>query len=406
MRVLLVNSVCYGSTGSIAGGVGHILAGAGHEALLCYGRGNPPGETPGFRLESGAEVAAHVLVARLADGMGYGSRSATKRLIAKIEAFRPDVIHLHNIHGYYLDIRLLFPYLKRAGIPLVWTLHDCWAFTGHCAYFDREGCARWQTGCGACPRDRGEYPALWGPDRSRENYETKRALFTGLPNLTLVSPSRWLCGLVKASFLSGYPVEVLPNGIDLALFRPTPSDIRDRHGLSGKWLILGVANVWEPRKNLPAFYELRRLLPQTDAIVLIGLTERQISALPDGVLGLPRTAGPEELAAWYTAADVFCDPTLEENFPTTHLEALACGTPVVTYDTGGSGEMLDRYCGEVVPTGDIAALAAAMDRAATLHREDCVLRASRYGRETRLAAYLDLYTELIHNHANEGEVRL
>lgn len=394
MRIALLNSVCYGSTGKIARGIASHVRAAGGEARVYYGRGSSFGDTDAVRIESNAEVYAHLACARLSDRQGFYSKMATKRLIRALAAFDPDVVHLHNLHGYWLDMETLFPFLAAFQKPVVWTLHDCWPFTGHCAYFDAANCMRWQTGCYACPK-RSEYPQSLLLDRSARNYMDKKRLFTAVPNMTFVTPSQWLAERVGDSFLRAYPACVLPNGIDLTVFRPTESALRERYGLVGKRLLLGVAQVWEPRKGMDMLLQLRKRLPTEYAMALIGLNGEQMEQLPAGVLGLPRTKDAAELAAWYTAADVLVDCTCEENFPTTHLEALACGTPVATFAAGGSAEMLTETCGVGVPVGDLEALRLAVDQATTLRGADCLAQARRYDTNERLAAYLPLYEELL-----------
>lgn len=277
-----------------------------------------------------------------------------------MECFRPDVVWLHNLHGYYLNIGLLFGWLKEhPQIRVLWTLHDCWAFTGHCAHFSAVGCDRWRSGCGVCPQLRA-YPKTYGPDRTQAYYRYKRACFTGVADLTLIVPSEWLARTVKQSFLSGYPVEVRRNQIDRNIFRPTPSDFRARYGLAGKTVVLGAASVWTREKGLPDFCRLREKLDSRYAIVLVGVTEKQKSGLPAGILALPRTADAEELAGIYSAADVFVNPTHQDTYPTVNLEARACGTPVVTYDVGGSPESAGGE--HIAAEGDIDGLAEEIRR--------------------------------------------
>lgn len=393
MKVALLNSVCYGSTGKIARGVAGLVRGAGGDARIFYGRADARGDCDAVRVEAPAEVYAHLLRARFSDRQGFYSVAATKGLVKQLEAYDPDVIHLHNLHGYWLDMETLFSYLARADKPVVWTLHDCWPFTGHCAYFDITGCARWQTGCRDCPEKRG-YPASLLLDRSERNYADKKRLFTAVPKMTLVTPSSWLSDLVRRSFLRNCEIRVLPNGVDLTVFRPVESDLSVRFGLTEKTILLGVAQVWDARKGLSSFTALRRLLPEQYAIVLVGLTEKQIAGLPSGIIGLPRTKDAAELAKWYSAADVYIDCTHEENFPTTHLEALACGAPVVTFDAGGSAEMLTDACGAAVQVDDLIKMRAAIEASLMLTRSACIRQAARYGEAERLGAYLSLYEEI------------
>ncbi len=396
MKIALLNSVCTGSTGKIACGIARLLMRDGHDARIFYGRGGAPEDVRAERIEGDFSVYAHVLKTRLLDRHGFGSAAATRTLVKQLAAYGPDVIHLHNLHGYWLHLPTLFSYLRQSGRPVLWTLHDCWTFTGHCAYFDAAQCAGWRTGCGRCPQ-KNAYPKSVFIDASAKNHAGKRKLFTAVPGLTLATPSNWLAGLVKTSFWQKTSVRILPNGVDQAVFLPTESDLRTRYGLAGKRVLLGVANVWEPRKGLDTFFELRGRLDDRYIIVLVGLSPGQLTALPPGMLGLARTASARELAAWYTTADVFVDPTCEENFPTTHLEALSCGTPVVTFCAGGSAEMLTDECGVGVPVGDVSALAGGVLRALQMRRAACLTQAEQYDQTRRLGAYIDLYAQLAEN---------
>lgn len=354
MKVFQINTVCgVGSTGRIATDLYHVLAEEGHSCCVAYGRGTAPAGIDSYKIGSTLDVYAHTMCSRMTDGEGLYSSSATKRLVEKIEAYAPDIIHLHNIHGHYLNYPILFRFLKEYDRPVVWTLHDCWPFTGHCAHFDFIGCQLWQSGCHDCPQ-LNAYPQSYGMDHSRENFARKKQLFTGLRQLVLVTPSQWLADLVKKSFLGTYPVQVIHNGIDTTVFKPTPSDFRERYGLQDKKIILGVASPWTARKGLQDFIKLSKMLPEDWKIVLVGLSKKQLKTIPAAITGIERTNNVQELAQIYTAADVFFNPTYEDNYPTTNLEAIACGTPVITYDTGGSPECVSESVGAVVPQGDMS----------------------------------------------------
>lgn len=338
MKVFQINTVCgVGSTGRIATDLYHVLKKEGHSCCIAYGRGKAPADVDSYKIGSTADFYLHTFFSRLTDGEGLFSEGATRRLLKKIQEYDPDIIHLHNIHGHYLNYPILFHFLQKYHKPVVWTLHDCWAFTGHCAYFDYVGCQLWQEGCQNCPQLK-SYPQSYGIDHSAENYARKKELFTGIERLHIVTPSQWLADLVKKSFLKEYPVTVIHNGIDTSVFTPTESDFRKQHGLENKKILLGVASPWTPRKGLQDFIKLAPMLPENWKIVLVGLSKRQLAHLPSDILGLERTNNTKELAQIYTAADVFFNPTYEDNYPTTNLEAIACGTPVITYDTGGSPE--------------------------------------------------------------------
>lgn len=356
MKLLQINSTCgFGSTGRIAVDILNTVTENSGDGIICYGRGTASSGVRSYKTGNEMLVKIHGVLSRITDRQGFYSTKATKDLIRKIEEYNPDIIHLHNIHGYYLDVRVLFDYLKKCGKPVVWTLHDCWAFTGHCAYFTLSGCEKWQTGCSNCPSKK-EYPQSLICDNSKKNYLEKKELFTGLANMTLVTPSVWLKELVGKSFLGEYPVKVINNGINIDVFKPTESDFRKKYSIENKKIFLGVASVWEERKGLGDFIKLADLLKEDEKLILVGLTGKQISELPNGIIGIERTESARELAEIYSAADVFLNPTYEDNYPTTNLEAISCGTPVVTYETGGSPESLSNGRGISVEVGDIEAM--------------------------------------------------
>lgn len=361
MKILMINSVCgIKSTGRICTDLADELTKRGHIVKVAYGRGQVPPtyKNMTYRIGHEADAYIHGCYARLCDASGWGSKTATERLIAWIKDFDPDVIHLHNLHGYYLNIQILFDYLKKANKRVIWTLHDCWPFTGHCCYFDYVQCEKWKTGCSNCPQ-KNEYPAslLW--DRSEINYIRKKALFSGMDHLLIVTPSRWLASLVKSSFLSAYPVYVIPNWVNLHRFIYTHGDFRARYHIKRKYIILGVASVWDRRKGLDVFLKLNCTLGDDYQIILVGLSEKQQKELPKGIIGISHTSSTEELAEIYSSADLFLNPTYEDNYPSTNLEAIACGTPVISFDSGGSGESADLF-GIKVPKNDIEALKQAI----------------------------------------------
>lgn len=336
-RILFINSVCNGSTGTICKNLYKAAERNGHICCIAYGRGQAPNEFNTIRVGNKIDFYFHVLKARLFDASGFGSKFATRQLIKEIDRFKPDVIHLHNIHGYYINVEILFDYLrKHPEIKKIWTLHDCWSFTGHCPHFEYERCKQWQTGCKKCIRTN-KYPKSY-IDRSAINYIKKRNLFVGISNMLLVSPSEWLSNLISVSFLKRYPIKVINNGVDTNLFKYTKSEIKEKYKIKNKKVILGVASVWDEKKGLDIFKKLSEQIGNEYKIVLIGLSNKQIKSLPDNMIGINRTEDVHELVKWYSAATVFLNPTLEDNYPTTNLEAIACGTPVITFNTGGSPE--------------------------------------------------------------------
>ncbi len=368
MNILFINSVCgIRSTGRIVTEQAEKYMAQGHTCRIAYGRETVPDKYKAISYRIGTEMAVRIngLKARLLDNEGLNARSATKRFIEWANSYDPDVLWLHNLHGYYIHIGLLFDWIKsRPHMQVRWTLHDCWAFTGHCAYFTAAKCDKWKTGCTDCPQKK-SYPTCYGVDGSSRNYEKKAAAFRGVANMTLVTPSKWLADLVKESFLKEYPVEVRHNTINEKVFCPTPGRFKPRHGLQEQKVVLGVAGVWDARKGLTDFLKLAEVLDETYTMVLVGVDRKQQKQLPKGVVAIPRTNSPEELAEIYSDADVFVNPTYEDNYPTVNLEAQACGTSVVTYDTGGCRETLRDERSLFVPTGDLRAVAAAIERIVT-----------------------------------------
>ena len=395
MKVVQINSVCgVGSTGRIAVDISKKLNDEGIENYIFYGTGHSDFEN-GIKFGGTLNLRTHQLGTRLFGKHGFYSRKATKKLIEKIREVDPDIIHLHNIHGHYLNVEVLFEYLASSNKKVIWTLHDCWSFTGHCAYYDYVNCNKWQTECNNCPALR-EYPRSLIFDRSKESFKDKKRIFNSVEDLTLVTPSRWLEEETKKSFLSKYPVQVINNGIDLSNFKPSIGDFRKKHGIEEKFIILGVAGVWERRKGLDYFLELAKKAKDDDVIVLVGLSQEQLNKLPKNIIGISRTNSVKELAEIYTTADVFVNPTLEDNFPTTNLEALACGTPVITFDTGGSPEAVDDQTGIVVEKGDLEGLIKAVQYIKVKWKEKntglYLERAKRnFDKNDKFGEYIELY---------------
>ncbi len=400
MKVLQINVSCgRGSTGRIATDIHKLLLEQGHESVIAYGRGEAINCDNTIKIGNNIDFYKHALKTRLLDEHGFGSKKATEDFIDKIINYNPDIIHLHVVHGYYLNIEILFNFLKKYNKPVVWTLHDCWAFTGHCIHFDYANCNKWETHCQKCPEKK-SYPKSIFIDNSYNNYEKKKKLFTGLDKLTLVTPSEWLAKLVKRSFLKEYPVKVINNGIDLNVFKPVPNNFRERHNLTNKFIILGVAHKWNRRKGFEYFIELSKLIEPDEAIVLVGLSKNQLKQLPKNIIGITRTNNVKELAEIYTTADVFFNPTLEDNFPTVNLESLACGTPVITYNTVGSIETIDDTTGFMVEKGDlenaIRIIRKIKSEGKEKYSESCIKRANKYyNKDDKFQEYIELYKNAI-----------
>lgn len=396
MRIFQINGGVFGSTGKIMFGIAEVAREQGHEVICASpvtstNRHREPAEDY-YKIGSYYGRCFSVLLARITGLEGCFSVFSTRKLIREMKRFGPDVVHLHSIHNSYLNIPMLFSYLKKSGVKVVWTLHDCWAFTGHCPHFTMAGCDKWKTGCHGCPQYR-EYPQSYR-DNAGLMYTLKKKWFTGLRNLTLVTPSDWLAGLVKESFLKDYTVKVIHNGIDLNIFRPTESDFRKKYHCEDKILLLGVAFGWGKRKGLDVFIELAKRLDERYQIVLVGTDETVERQLPENVIAIRRTQNQKELAEIYTAADVFVNPTREDNYPTVNMEAIACGTPVITFRTGGSPESLDATCGRVVEQEDLAGLMSALRELcenSDKMKEACRIRAADFELRTKFSEVVSLY---------------
>lgn len=357
MRILFINSVCgVRSTGRIVTDLALQFLAQGDEVRIAYGRYCAPEQFReiSYRIGTEHDVRVAALKARIFDNEGFNALCNTKRLTEWAENYDPDVVWLHNLHGYYLNIEELFRWIKsRPQMQVRWTLHDCWAFTGHCAYFTIANCTCWKECCQDCPQTM-QYPKCIFKDNSKENFRRKRAAFCDVKHMTLITPSYWLASLIKQSFLREYPVEVVHNQIDAVVFKPTYGSFRSRYGLENKKVILGVASVWDRRKGYADFLKLAGMLDDSYAVVMVGLSKSQIKALPASIICIERTDSATELAEIYTSADVFVNLTYEDNYPTVNLEAQACGTPCLTYRTGGSVESVPPE--NVVDQGDLNAL--------------------------------------------------
>lgn len=397
MRTILQINVTanWGSTGKIAEQIGRVIISNAADSYIAYSRIANQSSSSLLKIGNKISFFFHVILARFFDKAGLGSFYATKRLLSTITEIAPDIIHLHNIHGYVLNYKLLFNYINEHDIPVVWTFHDCWAFTGHCAHFVTANCDRWKTECYDCPLKR-EYPASVLFDNSRSNYRLKKKLFSLCKNLTIVPVSYWMSDFVRQSFLKEKDIEVIHNGIDLNIFRPQPNSKANNK----KFQVLAVSNVWNKDKGLYDIIHLRKLLSEEYHIVVVGVSAEQVTMFPKGITAIQRTQNVEELVELYSVSDVFINPTYADTFPTVNLEALACGTPIITYNTGGSPEAIDENTGIVVAQGDVKGLADAICKIkeTPLSSEACRKRAEDYfDKDKCYNKYIELYNRLLNN---------
>lgn len=403
--LLQINSVVnYGSTGRIAEEIGISAINQGWNSYIAYGRKKGLSKSKVIKIGSPMDIRLHGLATRLLDRHGFASAMATRHLITRIEEIKPDIIHLHNLHGYYLNIKLLCNYLASKDFPLVWTLHDCWAITGHCTNFESINCLKWIVQCHDCPQ-KTIYPASYLLDQSRRNFNDKKMLFTSFKKLTIVSVSKWLGSIMQRSYLSKYPLEIINNGIDMDIFKPGQSnELIQKYNPDKKFLILGVASDWNRNKGFYDFIELSRRLGSDYKIIMLGLNSFQIRHIPNCIVGIPRTDDPHQLAEFYSCADVFLNPTYEESFSTTNLEAVASGTPVITYDAGGSTESVLPETGIIVQKGDISGLINAIETVRSVgkgfYSQRCYSHARLYySKNDRYSEYIKLYHHILYKQA-------
>ncbi len=368
MKILFINSVLgFGSTGKIVVEQAKQYDGQGNEVKVAYGRDIKNSFTEevkkyGIRIGNDLGVCWHGVYSRFTDKQGLASKHATKRFIEWAEDYDPDILWLHNIHGYYINYELLFDWIKsRPQMKVKWTLHDCWAFTGHCSHFTYIHCDKWKMarldagsngnhGCHNCPQ-LDQYPKAIA-DNSKDNYRRKKDAFTGVKDLTIITPSNWLKEQVQQSFLAEYPVEVVYNKIDTTVFKPVPSDFKEVYGIQDKKMILGVSSVWHERKGLNDFKNLAGLIDDKKyAIVMVGITEKQRKDLPKNIISIPRTQNVDELVKIYSAADLFVNPSYEETFGLTTIEAISCGTKAIVYSGSASDEIAKEYGGIIIHPG-------------------------------------------------------
>lgn len=407
-RLLQINPVIRvsTSTGRIMNEIGDLAIQNGWESYIAYSKGRDGVKSSASHIVavgSRLSVIWHGIMTRLFDRHGLASNGATRQFIKQIKRINPDVIHIHNVHGYFLNYKLLFDFLSRSGIPVIWTVHDCWLYTGHCYYYSYVGCNRWQTGCGNCPQQR-KFPASLLVDRSRQNFIDKREAFTSVPTslMKIVPVSDWIREQMSHSFLQGCNFEVIHNGIDINTFKPSRNgDVKVKYGLTEKkHIILGVASIWSEEKGWNDFMQLATMLDDDEVIVLVGVDKRIGKNLPKNVIAISRTENIAELAALYSVADVFVNPTWQDNYPTVNLESIACGTPVVTYRTGGSVEVITPQTGVVIEQGDVKGILNAVrdieKRGKEYYCEGCRQYAIRhFNKEERYADYLRLYDEML-----------
>ncbi|MBD5494019.1 MAG: glycosyltransferase [Lachnospiraceae bacterium] len=400
-KIVQINTVCNTSTGQIMHDIQLAAQREGYDTISFVGRRKVYTDLKCEKFGNFFSFWTHVVLTVLFDCQGYGSFFSTKKLIKRLREEKPDIIHLHNLHGYYLNLPLLFRYLDNEFKgKIYWTFHDCWPFTGHCPYFVMAECDKWKRGCYKCPQ-KSQYPISLCFDASSLNYRRKKAMFTALESLVIITPSEWMKDLVKASFFNTMQVNVINNGIDIGIFHPCQDirqlrDVLHKYNIpSNKKILLGVASIWEKRKGLDLFISLAEQIPEKYIIVLVGLTPRQIKRMPKSIIGLVRVESKEELAILYSSSQIFINPSMEESFSLVTVEAMACGTPVIALDTSAVKELVDTESGIVLSENKPEAYIDAIQRIenAEMRREKIAESACKYSKERMVDRVLQLYRE-------------
>lgn len=401
MKIVEINGTNYASTGNIALNIAKTARKNGFEVFTCCKNSKKSKEYKynnqiyiGSRLE---RVLSEQLATITGNKDSY-NYFGTRKFIKQLKQIKPDLIHMHIMHDTYINISMFFKYLYETNTPIVWTCHDCYAITGQCVYFDAVKCGKWKTGCKNCPQLK-RYPNTF-VDKTDKLWNKKKELFNSIKNMTIVTPSEWMADLVKQSYLNKKDIKVINNGIDLDKFKPTDSSFRKKYNLENKKIILGVGYIWNNRKGINDFIELSKRLSSDYQIVLVGTNDEVDKKLPSNIISIHRTFNQEELIEIYSAADVFVNPTYEDNFPTVNIEALACGTPVITYKIGGSAEPINDKCGSVVEKGNIDNLQKQIETVCTkkpYSRQDCISQARHYDMNDKYFEYIELFNDLLKN---------
>ena len=394
MKVLFVNTVANkGSTGRIIYDIGKQLEKNGGEFIIAYGRGEKIQDKHFYRISNNLGVYSHALFSRITDKSGFYSKLSTYKFIKFIKKINPDIIHLNNLHGYYINVEILFNFLKNEYKgKIVWTLHDCWSFTGHCVHYSYAQCDKWKTGCKNCP-EKHRYPSSYFLDNSKNNYFRKKKAFTNISDLTIVTPSEWLKNQVENSFLKSYPVYVINNGIDLNKFKRIEGQSKNKQNV-----LLNVVDGIDDRKGFNDLLLLSKKLPDNYIIKIVGVKFSEIRR-DNKIEFIERTESIEELVMYYNQAKYLVNPTYEDTFPTVNLEALACGLPVITYQSGGSPEAIQDGCGVVIKPGDIENLLNSVIKDYG-DSDKCINCAKKYSKDLKYNEYIKLYRQLLNGEKN------
>lgn len=397
-KIVEINGINYGSTGNIAINIATEAKKQGFDMYLFFRNSRIGKKRLGENQELIGTWLDKVISERLCyiTGLnGYFNILNTHLLIRRLNEIKPDLIHLHSLCDSFVNINMLFKYIIKNDIPVVWTLHDSWPFTGRCA---QNRCLKWQEGCGNCPH-KDYYPGTLIFDNSKKVLEKRTKLYEQLKNLTIVTPSKWLGELARLShFKDKYPIKVINNGINLDIFKPVESNFRKKYNLEDKYIVLALAYYWDHSKGLDIIIEYAKRLPEKYQIVLVGTNNELDKILPNNIISIHRTNTQQELVEIYSASDVFINPTRDENYPTVNMEAIACGLPVITFDTGGSSEMISDKTGISVKMNDVDAMEKEIIRICQTKpysKHDCLKHAKSFDMQEKFKEYVELYKTIL-----------
>jgi putative colanic acid biosynthesis glycosyltransferase len=406
-KLLQINSlVNKGSTGRIVEQISDFFISNGWEGYVAYGRNSNASNSKTVQIGNKVDFILHGIQSKLFDNHGLASTNSTKQFLKKVKSIKPDIIILHNLHGYYINYKKLFEFLKESKIPVLWTLHDCWSITGHCTFFSDINCEKWKTECNNCPKFK-NYPSSIFFDNSTQNYYQKKELFNSIENLILLPVSNWLGGIIKQSFLSDKDVCVVNNGIDINAFYPTNSSnlIKKKYAINNKKILLGVATIWDARKGITDYFRLAKTISKEYVIVLVGLSKNQIELLPENIIGIERTENISELNELYSAAEIVLNLSYQESFGMTTVEGYASGTPSIVYNCTASPELITKETGMVVEPGNLDELILAIEtitkNGKSYYSVNCrKLAALKYNNQVQIEKYFDLANKMLNNYKN------
>lgn len=404
MKVIQINAVYgYGSTGVIVKDIENALLEEGNESRIVYQHSNlVKTDINGLQMGNVVDWKIHAILTRVLGKQGYASGNSTKRLIKYLETEKPDIVHLHNLHANYININQLLSYLAKKNIATILTLHDCWFFTGKCFHFTMCGCEKWKIGCGKCPQNKEDVKSLFW-DKSKQVFKDKKEKFQAIQNLTIVGCSDWIKNLAKESpiFRNKQLVRIY-NGVDTDIFHPKKENkFRETYGLTGQFIILGMANKWLQDMNKETFRKIRETLLPDELIVIVGCSEEQKSELKQyfNVLSIGYISNRNKLAEIYSAADVFVNMTFEDTLPTVNMESICCGTPVITYNSCGSPELISPgITGYVIPQKSVKELRNAINRIKQgfIDKEKCAyVGKNKFDKRRQYKEYLQLYDRVL-----------